>query len=374
MAGIKLKLGRPEVAARIDALHAREPDGWRKTRLLAVKLAARGEWTSAQIAEVCGIARGHLFVWLKIVRERGLDALLERRKPGPKEGVCRGVKPKVIAALQAKLAANEFTTAEQARRWLKKHHQVERPYLSVWRWLKKFGGVLRVPRPSHSKKKPGAEQEFKEALGEKLEALGLEAGSRVKVWMMDEARFGLHTELRRVWTRRGQRPGSPAHRPPLFPSSSSVVARQIKYEWDYLYGALGVIGGEAHFAHVPGVSLDWDEGYLRDLAASDPQAVHVLIRDQAGFHLREGDPRLPARVRIIDLPPYSPELNPCEQLWDIVKDEIANRIYATVTTLRAGMSATLRRFWDDPGAVLRLIGRDWLQVQLNASPKRQVSS
>ena len=358
MAGVKLKLGMPEVAARIDEMHAREPDGWRKTRLLAVKLAARGESTSAQIADLCGIARGHVFVWLKIVRERGLDALLERGKPGPKEGVCRGVKPKVIAALQAKLEGNEFATAEQARRWLKKHHKVERPYISVWRWLKKFAGVLRVPRPSHSKKKPGAEQEFKEALGAKLEALGLEAGSRVKVWMMDEARFGLHTQLRRVWTRRGQRP---------------VVARQIKYEWDYLYGALAVTGGEAHFAHVPGVSLDWDEGYLRDLAASDAEAVHVIIRDQAGFHLRDGHARLPARVRIIDLPPYTPELNPCEQLWDIVKDDIANRIYATVTALRAAMKATLRRFWDDPGTVLRLIGRDWLEVQLNASPKIQVS-
>ena len=52
---------------------------------------------------------------------------------------------------------------------------------------KKFGGVLRVPRPSHSKKKPGAEEEFNEALCEKLGALGLEAGSRVKVWMMDKS-------------------------------------------------------------------------------------------------------------------------------------------------------------------------------------------
>jgi transposase len=352
MAGIKLKLKLPKVAARIDELHAREPDGWRKTRLLAVKLAARGESTSAQIADVCGIARGHVFVWLKIVRTRGLDALLERSRPGPQKGVCRGVPAKVLAALRRKLEANAFASAAQARRWLQEEHHIERPYISVWRWLKKCGGVLRVPRPSHSGKKPGAEQQFQATLGAKLAALGLAAGSRVKVWVMDEARFGLHTELRRVWTPRGQRP---------------VVARQIKYQWDYLYGALAVIGGDAHFAHVPSVSLAWDEGYLQDLAASDAQAVHVLIRDQAGFHLRDGDARLPARVRIIDLPPYTPELNPCEQLWDLVKDELANRIYATITTLRAAMQATLRRFWDDPGAVLRLIGRDWLQVQLNAS-------
>jgi hypothetical protein len=35
----------------------------------------------------------------------------------------------------------------------------------------------------------------------------------------------------------------------------------------------------------------------------------VIIRDQAGFHLRDGDGRLPANVRITDLPPYSPEPN-----------------------------------------------------------------
>ena len=152
-----------------------------------------------------------------------------------------------------------------------------------------------------------------------------------------------------------------------------MVSKQIKCEWDYLYGALALIGGEAHFAHVPGVSLDWDEGCLRDLAAADVEAIHVLIRDQAGFHLRDGDARLPARLRIIDLPPYTPELNPCEQLWDIIKDDLANRIHATVAKLRAAMKVPLRRFWDDPKAVLSLIGREWLQVQLNASHKMQVS-
>ena len=358
MSGHRLKLRLPEVAASIDERYAREPDGWRKRRLLAVKLAAHGAMTSAQIADLCGIARGHLFVWLRVVREQGLDALLGRGKPGPKEGVCRGIKAEVIAELKAKLEANEFATAEQARRWLKKTHRVDRPYASVWNWLKKFGGVLRVPRPSHSQKEPGAEAAFQEALGEKLEALGLEAGSKVKVWVMDEARFGLHTELRRLWTLRGKRP---------------VVTRQIKYQWDYLYGALSVLGGEAHFAHLPGVSLDWDAAYLRDLVATDAAAIHVLIRDQAGFHLRDGDARLPGKVRIVDLPPYSPELNPCEQLWDILKDDLANKVFATITQLRTGMRATLRRYWENTAEVLSLIGRQWMQVQLNASPKTHQS-
>lgn len=358
MATSILQLGQPDVAAIIDQRYADEPDGWRKRRLLAVKLAAKGESTSAEVAELCGIARSHLFVWLKRVREGGIEALLQREKPGPGEGSLRDVPPAVQEQLRAKLAAHEFASAVQAQRWLKKEHGIERPYQTVWRWLKKAGGVLRMPRPSHSKKKPAAAEEFKSELAAKLEALAIPAGSRVKIWFMDEARFGLHTALRRVWTLRGLRP---------------VVTRQIKYEWEYLYGALSVTGGETHFAHLPGVGLEWDQCYLENLAASDPQAIHVLIRDQAGFHLREGDARLPDRVRIVDLPPYSPELNPCEQLWDVVKDDVCNQVHENVKALRRAMKPTLQRFWHDTTAVLRLIGRDWLQVQLNATSKIRLS-
>ena len=47
-----------------------------------------------------------------------------------------------------------------------------------------------------------------------------------------------------------------------------------------------------------------------DLCSSDPQAHHVVIADQAGFHPRKGDERLPEGVHIVSLPPYSLELNP----------------------------------------------------------------
>ena len=358
MARRRLNLGSSKVAAIIDKKYASEPDGWRKTRLLAIKLAARGEHSAAEIAELCAISRGHLFEWLKLLRQDGLEALLQRGRPGPKEGALRGLKQKVLEELRAKLGAGDFVTVVHAQRWLKDTHKIERPYKTVWRWLKKLGGVLRVPRPSHSKKDPEAADRFRNELAERLEALGIEPGSSVKLWIMDEARFGLHTELRRVWIPKGKRP---------------VKKRQIKYEWDYLYGSLDLVGGAAHFCQLPGVNLHWDQKYLEDLVGSAPEAIHVVIRDQAGFHLRDGDARLPAKVRIIDLPPYSPELNACEQLWDILKDDIGNRIFDTIAALRDAMIPTLQRYWDDATQVLRLIGRPWLLAQANSSHRTQES-
>jgi len=145
MPGRKTKLGCPEVAAVIDALHAKEPDGWRKNRLLAIKLAAKGESTSAEIADLCGVARPHLFRWFKAVRDGGLDALLQRGKPGPKEGSCRGIAAEVLAELEKKLKSNEFVTVVHAQRWLEQKDGIKRPYNTVWVWLKKLGGVLPAP-------------------------------------------------------------------------------------------------------------------------------------------------------------------------------------------------------------------------------------
>jgi hypothetical protein len=51
-----------------------------------------------------------------------------------------------------------------------------------------------------------------------------------------------------------------------------------------------------------------------DLAMTDKEAIHVLIRDHAGYNLRDGDKRHPQRVRIMNLPPYCPELKPRERL------------------------------------------------------------
>lgn len=352
--GKKLQLNAPSVAAVIEERFHSEKPGAAKDRLRVIRMVARGGQTLAQVADECGCSTSTVSVYLKTVREQGLDALLEINPGGRPEGWRKGIPVEVSEEFARKLGANEFTTMEDARRWLFKEHGIDAHYNKVWYWAKKLGGVVLKPRPSHSRKNPGDAEEFKTRLGSKFKALGLPQGTRAKVWVMDEARFGLHTMIRRVWGTRGKRP---------------VVEAQTRYEWDYLYGSLDVTTGEAHFCQIDKVNLECDRLYLENLAASDPEAVHVLIRDQAGFHLRDGDVRLPNNVRIIDLPPYSPELNPCEQLWDLIKEQLGNRVFESIDQLREAMIEPLSRWWDDAGRVLSLVGRPWMQVEANASSK-----
>jgi transposase len=127
-----------------------------------------------------------------------------------------------------------------------------------------------------------------------------------------------------------------------------------------------VAGGGAEFFYCPAVSQDCSRLFLEQIAARDPQAVHTVIWDGAGFHQGESSQDLPGNIRILSLPAYSPELNPVEKLWDIVRDRICNRLFADLTELEATITCVLKDYWLDAGRVLNLVGRNRLPAQANA--------
>jgi len=106
--------------------------------------------------------------------------------------------------------------------------------------------------------------------------------------------------------------------------------------------------------------------FLRADRDSNPAAVHVLIRGGVGFHLPDGHDDLTDNVRIVTLPPYSPELNPVEGLWDQLKDGLCNRMFASLTEQRESIVSWLQTWRSHPRRVRSLI-QDWLLVQANAS-------
>jgi len=75
--------------------------------------------------------------------------------------------------------------------------------------------------------------------------------------------------------------------------------------------------------------------FFEQFAAEVSPDIHVvMVWDQAGFHTSK-TLKVPANVTIIPLPPYSPELNPVENLWHYLRSHYwANRIYADYDALR----------------------------------------
>jgi transposase len=326
-----------------------EPAGWRRERLLAVKLGLEGELDLETIAKQVGRARASIQLWFKAYREGGVALLLKKGKGiGPKPWV----SGEIATQMSEKLAAGQWRTGEEARQWLEKEHGIVLAPNSIYKVLGKFGGRLKVPRPVHRKKDEKKAEAFKQEVCRRLEALEIPSEKAVRVWVQDEMRFGLQPVTRRAWGLPGVRIVKPV---------------QQRYEWGYVYGALEVGGGGAEFSYLPTVNKEATRLHLEQISASDPESIHVIIWDGAGFHHRDGEEEIPTNVRLIQLPAYSPELNPVEKLWDIVKDGICNRFHENLDALEEEITERLRPYWEDVRRVKSLIGEGWLLAEVNAT-------
>jgi len=126
----------------------------------------------------------------------------------------------------------------------------------------------------------------------------------------------------------------------------------------------------AEFLCLPRVDLEMSRMFLEHVAACDPQAEHVVIQDQAGFHLNPERHELPARVHVIPLPPYSPELNPVEAIGDVIKDRMGNTLWTTLEALEESIGEELRPFYESAERVRSLVSHAWLINQVNATAAR----
>ncbi len=147
------------------------------------------------------------------------------------------------------------------------------------------------------------------------------------MFFFDEGRFGLKPNLGRHWARRGHRP-------------VSVV--QPGYQNFYLYSAVAPHTGEVFTLFLPWVNTEMMNLYLRELAAAYADSEILIIWDQAGWHCSKGL-RLPENIRCEVLPPYSPELNPTERLWQWLRRHATrNRTFDNEQALMDHLAETLR--------------------------------
>lgn len=321
---------------------------WERERLMVMRLVAQHELSAAKIGKAVGVSRATVFRYMGRFLEGGVAALLHREHKGGKTPTLQG---KDHEAFMAELKEGRFRRAKEAQAWIKERTKKEMALSSVYTLLGKVGGVLKVPRKTHAKKDPLAAEVFKFTLADRLaeESAGAE---RVRLWVLDEHRYGLLPVIRRCWSLRGVRVHAPY---------------ATKYQWGYLHEAMEVDGdNRMELLFTPSVDQDTHALFLKQIADSDPQARHIVIADQAGFHLQPGDARLPANLRLLPLPPYCPELNPVEKLGDLVKDRICNQLFDKLPALERAILSELEPLRECGQRVAQLIGQGWLLDKVNA--------
>jgi transposase len=155
----------------------------------------------------------------------------------------------------------------------------------------------------------------------------------VEIWAQDECRLGLKPIIRRVWTKCGQRPQAKS---------------QIRYEWTYIYGFVRPATGETHWLILPHVSKECFEIALQRFAkwvgAGRSKRI-ILVLDGAGWH-KSFAFNAPYGITLMFLPPYSPELQPAEKLWPLLRQAVANRSFDNIEAIEDAIENRCRYLTD----------------------------
>lgn len=176
----------------------------------------------------------------------------------------------------------------------------------------------------------------------------MRAAQLTQVWAFDEGRFGLRVGLRKRWCPRGVRPPWLVHD---------------RYEWLWLYAAVEPATGQSVFLFLPRVTKEWFAAFLEAFGAATAGERVGLVLDGSGSH--RADIPWPAHVVPLPLPRYSPELNPAEQLFRVLRPKLANRIFATVAELEETIITHLQPYWEQPAVVQHLTGYPWWTTAIN---------
>lgn len=168
------------------------------------------------------------------------------------------------------------------------------------------------------------------------------------IWVQDEARFGQQNTTTRLWAPTGTRPRA---------------VQQQQFDYVYCFGAVCVNTGQTESIVSPVANKKAMDIHLELISKATPCGKHsVVLMDNAGWH-QESLAEKYDNITIIRLPPYSPELNPVEQVWSQMRQHsLANRVFEDLDELLSAVCDGWNTFREDAKAVISLCFRQWFKL------------
>ena len=176
----------------------------------------------------------------------------------------------------------------------------------------------------------------------------IHSGKKVRLMFQDEAGFGRINKPKYCWCERGIRPTVPCH--------------HIR-EYRFAYGAVESLTGEGYFLVMPYCNRACMSIFLKQLSAQYPEDIILLCCDGAAWHKSQGL-ELPENICLFHIPPYTPEMNPIEQIWkEIRKRGFRNEIFATLEKVVDRLCDTICSLSNQ--VISSITGRDWIIKPFN---------
>lgn len=162
---------------------------------------------------------------------------------------------------------------------------------------------------------------------------------------MDEARFGRISDTRYCWCPKPFRP---------------VCHSMVGHEYTYAYAAVSAQNGKMDSLILPLVNGECMQIFLNEVAGRYPGDRIVMILDCAGWHKNESI-KLPDNLIMLNLPSYSPELNPVEHIWDDLREKsFHNRVFDSIDALEDHLEAALHDMENDQQRIHSIVAWPWI--------------
>jgi hypothetical protein len=184
---------------------------------------------------------------------------------------------------------------------------------------------------------------------------GASAATPVEIWFQDEARVGQKGSLSYIWAPIGSR---------------AAMVRDNRHDTAYIFGSICPARAVGAAVITPAANTECMNLHLDEISTQvAPGSIAALICDGAGWHQRAGGIKLPDNIVLLPLPPYAPELNSMENVWDYLR---ANKLSAGVWDTYEEIVQACADAWNwlvnDPDRICSLGHREWTTV--NASSGR----
>ncbi|WP_211236378.1 IS630 family transposase [Desulfovibrio inopinatus] len=167
----------------------------------------------------------------------------------------------------------------------------------------------------------------------------------LRLMFQDEARFGLISEARRCWCPKPERP---------------ICKTMISQQYTYAYSAVSILEGNMDSLVLPYVKTSCMQIFLNEVSSRYPNERILMIADGAGWH-KSKSLIIPWNIKLIIQPPYSPELNPVEHIWDEVKEKyFHNRVFDDLASLENHLVSSLSNLETDHKRVKSIVAWQWI--------------
>ncbi len=284
---------------------------------LKMMILAKKKFSLREIAKKSKVSKDTVRTYIERYKNEGLKGLYPKPKTGRPPFLKREDEASLVERVQQGPVDHDTVATfsiKYLRDILKIEYKTDYSISGTEKLLKRLNFSYGVPRPKHEKHDQKAIERWKEeTLPSFIEEISkLHPTKKIELWFQDESRIGEKTRLKAVWRLKG---------------TKVEAVKQTGYRSTYLFGAVNPVSG-AFSGLVCGIcNTEVMNIHLSQVSSEIANDAHVImIMDRAGWHSNAKKLVVPANISILDLPAYSPELNPIERLWLWLKNKYLSNI------------------------------------------------